>query len=420
MLRLGLKGTFRTLATTNRPFSIAANFKDVNKTLISKPTYPHLSPKSTYSSLLTKSHYPPGFYTKPYLPQIKQPRNQFFTTTSSSNSNSQQSSASNKILLTLAGIGAVVGSYFWGSSVPSKKDTDDLADDHLTSNSLIDTENPLIRSLDQFQPAGKLRKQGSSSTQKVQQYNSKTDKIDYFIIKHLPSRKALLNELVSGLIAKKLCGEYYPNVYIVKIQSSHNKGKVKLALLSDSPNHNHTYCNNLSEWTKSLYLDHEYIRYKPRHLGLAIAFDMLIGKSISLDNLINVYTNNSFCYSINHQDAFKNPSQFLSNSEEAFDQTSITNKYMGNMSYQSLKNAIKDDFTNGSLKAFYEKFQNISKKEWQQELQQLKPFIRNDEIEQYIEKLSLCQVRCTEFLNKQINNAEISKQETCETEKPKI
>jgi hypothetical protein len=132
-------------------------------------------------------------------------------------------------------------------------------------------------------------------------------------------RKCLLNELVYGALGRTLIGKEFPEVYAVETPLNDLEDTSRYSFISE--NVGDALENlNLEEWAVR-FSNNQHEGRMPARLGVALAFDLLFGKSDSkLANLVIVSDNNlsrhGACYSIDHESCGTDQARFLTNPED--------------------------------------------------------------------------------------------------------
>jgi hypothetical protein len=244
----------------------------------------------------------------------------------------------------------------------------------------------------EFSSAGPKLSGGRSGGHKVERINAETGEREYFYYKEVIDRRALLNELVVGGLARELCGPEAKEVtkvafplYLLHETSVNNAANhSRYGVLSESVGK--VPHGDLEKWSEGYFHDHEFAKFQPKHLGVALALDGLVGKSdCKLANLVGLRDQQGACYSIDHESAFAKGPQFIDSAERALGFIGeFRAKTLAELGHEDncpgldtrddpnqplksridiqvavrpiLLKAIQNDLENGSIAAFYKKF----------------------------------------------------------------
>lgn len=266
---------------------------------------------------------------------------------------------------------------------------------------------------------------GHSHVHKVKFNNN--SKEEYYYHKETFTRNTLLNELVFGKLLFKLIGNDFPNVYAVETPLNDVKDNSKYSVISQSVG---TSNMNLQDWAYQYSSSEDRSTLPlPRHLGLAIATEKLLGKfDCKLQNLVMVNDGNAHSYSIDHESMLAKAPTILTNAKEglryigefsqkdtAFENAadSIGGGADGNENpYQPIKNegdikklikpilqqAINEDLENGVVMAFYQKFADFTEEELNQIYDSFGSLMTGEERKQYTDNIKQRQQFVREYL----------------------
>lgn len=207
-----------------------------------------------------------------------------------------------------------------------------------------------------------------------------------YFYKETFNRQKLVNELLFAALGKLLFAADYPDILVVE---KFEEALSRYGMLSESLDKDNNM--DLQKWAE-LFCEGKSI-LKPRtHLGLALAFDMLMGKTdVKLANLIFLKKTGK-CYSIDHESAGGANPSFITRAKDALQyigefkqQTAIQQAHQATAFDESMEigtesiyiplqgneaakahiqpallAAIEQDIDSGAIQAFYQRFASLS------------------------------------------------------------
>lgn len=337
-------------------------------------------------------------------------------------------------LLTAAGAGAATLLFLHQLYHSNIKDPvlDNTIDIDLSRNGTRETTPLRFINEDQLISSGDLHLPGRSDARKVYFLDENGEQV-YCYHKETFTRSMLINELVVGTLGKLLMDHDYPIVYAVQKPLKNDSSRSQFSFLSGS-----LFGVDLEEWCRNFSHDKEEYKLGPRHLGLALAFDMLFGKSdIKLANLVvkRATEEKGRCYSIDHESAFNKPPVILADAKQAL---GLIGEFHGktfnallreevadgmldtsNDPNQPLKDqfaiknavspillsAIQADMDDGKVTAFYKRFAALDDKQFEKAFAPFAGFIRDDEKASIISRLKDAQALVREHLQHRQDSA---------------
>lgn len=279
---------------------------------------------------------------------------------------------------------------------------------------------------------GKKVLPGHTQAHKVAFVNDKGE-TEYYYYKEPNNRDSLIKELIVGSIARALLGKKVPDIYAVETPLNDKENHSHFAVMSEGLGGN-VKRDNLETWAESYSEDEEEIKFGPKHLGEAIAFDMLMGKTdCKLANLVLIKNNEGECYTIDQESALRKKSKFLKKASSGVeflcefakdtfddrfknglapdnvevktdpnqpvkDKTSIKAKI-----YPILETAINADIESGKVLELYKKFASLTDQDFENIFNQFGTLIHQDERKLILADLKQRQERTREYLASQEN-----------------
>ena len=293
----------------------------------------------------------------------------------------------------------------------------------------------------EFSSAGSRISGGRSQGHKVQRLNPITQEPEYFYYKEVIDRAALLNELVVGGLARELCGPdakeitevRFPLFLLHETALNDAEDHSRYAVLSESvgtaPH------SDIEVWAQDYFHDHEFVKFKPKHLGVALALDAMVGKSdCKLANLVSLRDSQGYCYSIDHESAFAKAPLFIEKAEDAlgyigeFRRKSIVElghedncpgldtrddpnqPLKARLDVQTairpiLLKAIQNDIESGRIAAFYKKFASLSDEKLKKVIGQYGLLTEKEELE-YFRRLKVIQGELRQHISQSLGAQE--------------
>lgn len=235
--------------------------------------------------------------------------------------------------------------------------------------------------------------------------------LQYFYYKLPYFRGGFVKELIAAALARHLLGEQAPAVYAVEKPEESDARRAQYALVSESLGTNVQY-DNLESWAFLYEQDDEELRYGPKHLGLALAFKLLLGDSdAKAANFVLLRNQQGNCYSIDHEYAFDLAPAFIRDSSSAVSRlkdfrTDQQDRYIPLQANPALlqkiepvlERAVQCDLDDGSVMALYERFASLTEADIQTMFDRYGSLINEDEKASITQDLRYRQADTREFI----------------------
>ncbi len=233
----------------------------------------------------------------------------------------------------------------------------------------------------------------------------------YFYYKLPFYRGGFVKELAVAALARKLLGEHAPMVYAVETPQASDSSQSQYALISQSLATNLHY-DNLENWALQYEADDEEIKFSPRHMGLSLAFKLMLGDSdIKAANFVLLRDQQGYCYSIDHEYAFDHGPVFVRDAASAVRELNDYKSDAGNFyfllrsktalldkMFPVLQRAVQRDIDDGSMLALYERFVNLTDEDIQALYDQYGSLINADERAFFTHELKFRQECAKEYI----------------------
>ena len=225
--------------------------------------------------------------------------------------------------------------------------------------------------------------------------------------------------------------ETFPSVYAVETSMNDLQGRSMYSFLSENVGNDKTN-KNLEEWVIRHNRNSEAL-IRPTSLGVALAFDLLFGKSDSkLANLVIIrhdkQGHHGTCYSIDNESCGNIPAMIMHNADDGFARIGefaeknfsentleqISNGLLDTTDnpHQPLKGstqllqdvrpilsqAIENDLNSGLITAFYERFAAMSDQDIKKIFDQYGDLLKQDERQHYIADIKARQSIVLQYL----------------------
>jgi hypothetical protein len=298
-------------------------------------------------------------------------------------------------------------------------------DTSFTHQTVIDRENLLLSAprvpLNIVDDASLIRASNTLAPGRSQGHKVKFQLIDggerYFYYKMPFDRIGFVKELVVGALARLLLGNEAPLVCAVEKPHQSNSEQSQYTLISEILSTTSTH-DNLERWARLYYQDEEALKIGPKHMGLSLAFKLLVGDSdAKLANFVLAYNGEGLCYSIDHEYTFNLPPVFIRDAGAAVRKIKDFNPQKHQQRDVPLQEApevtskigpllcaaVKRDVDDGSVMRLYERFVRLTSNDIETLFEQFGSLISMEERAVFQSAIQLRQRAAEEFIE-ELNN----------------